>query len=139
VEEILAYLFAVAISLSGYPPIERPLAIALPYQNMLVVVCQEVTDIEGCLNQRGLVAAYLPATKMIVYRDTLDLDNNSDNSFLVHEYVHALQYADHGETAFNGCQEVYNAEREAYSIQQQYLHRTGQFLRVGEILRFFHC
>ena len=108
---------------------------------MLEVVCKEVPeqDKPGCLSQTGLVAAYVPSIKAIVYRDYLDMENTADNSFLVHEYVHALQYADHPDTAFVGCQAVVEAEKEAYAIQQKYLNSKGQFLRVGARLRFFHC
>lgn len=92
-----------------------------------------------CLQQRGLVAAYIIGEHRIVYREELDLDNDSDNSFIVHEFVHALQAKHFGDQLFDTCDGVLASEREAYRAQQQYLNSRGQLLRVGERLRYVGC
>jgi hypothetical protein len=94
---------------------------------------------EQCTQQRGLVAAYLLEERRIVYRDDLNLDNDIDNSFLVHEFVHALQDKARGGRLFETCADVIAAERQAYAVQQLYLRSRGQMLRVGDRLRWVSC
>lgn len=92
-----------------------------------------------CTRQRGLMAAYLVETRRIVYRDDLNLDNDIDNSFIVHEFVHALQ--DHAQrgSLFDTCADTLAAERQAYAVQQAYLRSRGKMLRVGDRLRQIGC
>lgn len=99
----------------------------------------EAPEYEQCTHQRGLVAAYLIGQHRIVYRNDLDLNNDLDNSFLVHEYVHALQRRHYGERLFSSCAGVWRAEKQAYAAQQRYLNARGQLLRVGDPLRYFRC
>lgn len=110
---------------------------------MLTAVCDDLKDEadrqKQCKQQHGLVAAYLIEQQRIVYRDDLDLDNDSDNSFLVHEFVHALQSQYFGKQMFETCRGVMEAEKQAYAVQQDYLHSRSQLLRVGERLRFVTC
>ncbi len=94
---------------------------------------------EQCTRQSGLVAAYIIEQHRIVYRDDLNLENDADNSFIVHEFVHALQDAYYGGRLFASCAGVIAAEQEAYAVQQRYLHSRGQLLRVGERLRMVGC
>lgn len=110
---------------------------------MMATVCDglkfEADRQDQCTQQSGLVAAYLIEQRRIVYRDDLDLDNDADNSFLVHEYVHALQSQYYGERVFETCQGVMAAEKQAYATQQKYLHSRGELLRVGDRLRLVTC
>lgn len=99
----------------------------------------EAGKYERCTHQRGLVAAYIIEEQRIVYRDDLDLDNDSDNSFIVHEFVHALQRQHFGDHMFDTCQGVMALERQAYGAQQNYLKSRGQLLRVGDRLRYVTC
>jgi hypothetical protein len=92
-----------------------------------------------CLGQHGLVAAYLIDQRRIVYRDDLDLQNDADNSFIVHEFVHALQDRATGARQFASCAGALAAERQAYAVQQKYLRSRGQMLRVGDRLRGVGC
>lgn len=171
-DELLAYLMAAAVQLSGLPALaERPPVTPMPYQKMLLEICadlkeesvrmlaqydlcthgQSVADkncealkpdpepYAQCTSQTGLVAAYILEQRRIVYREDLNLENDADNSFIVHEFVHALQDAQHGGKMFDTCAGVIAAEREAYSVQQRYLYFRGQMLRVGERLRMVGC
>lgn len=99
----------------------------------------EMHRYDRCTHQHGLMAAYIIEQKRIVYRNELDLDNDADNSFIVHEFVHALQRQHYGDKIFATCQSVLEAERQAYAAQQKYLDARGQLLRVGERLRFVTC
>lgn len=92
-----------------------------------------------CMGQRGLVAAYVIGDGRIVYRDDLDLRHDADNSFIVHEFVHALQDRASGGHAFDSCSATLEAERQAYRVQRDYLRARGQMMRVGERLREVHC
>ena len=171
-DELLAWLFATAIQLSGLPATaERPPVAALPYPALLQEVCHDLkadsrrllaefdrcaaqhamrpTVCEGlrpdprpyeqCTHQRGLMAAYLLEERRIVYRDDLNLDNDADNSFLVHEFVHALQDHARRGRVFDTCADVLAAERQAYAVQQKYLRSRGQLLQVGDRLRWVGC
>lgn len=97
------------------------------------------TSYSRCVGQHGLVAAYLIEQRRIVYRDDLDLQNDADNSFIVHEFVHALQDRATGGRQFVGCAGALAAERQAYAVQQRYLRSRGQMLRVGDRLRGVGC
>lgn len=92
-----------------------------------------------CTRQRGLMAAYLVDTRRIIYRDDLNLDNDIDNSFIVHEFVHALQDHAQRRPLFDTCADTLAAERQAYAVQQAYLRSRGKMLRVGERLRQIGC
>lgn len=167
-DDLLQVLFAAAVELSGLPEMaERPAVDALPHAEMMRAVCAELKPpakawalpeqlvpvqladhalsplatkrYDTCLAQRGLVAAYLPGQFRIVHRESLDLADDADNSFIVHEFVHALQEHQQGERLFDTCSHVLANEREAYAVQQQYLRSRGQLLRVGERLRLVTC
>lgn len=171
-DELLSWLFAAAVQLSGLPAMEtRPAVTAMPYQALLREICGDLKaesprllaefnrcatthamlpaaceplkpdprPYQQCTRQQGLMAAYIVDERRIVYRDDLNLDNDIDNSFLVHEFVHALQ--DHAQRGrlFETCADVIAAERQAYAVQQKYLRARGQLLRVGDRLRWVSC
>lgn len=110
---------------------------------MMTTVCDglkyEADRQDQCTQQSGLAAVYLIEQRRIVYRNDLDLGNDADNSFLVHEYVHALQSQFFGDQLFETCEGVMAAEKQAYAAQQKYLRSRGQLLRVGERLRWVSC
>lgn len=116
-------------------PGEAPALDALPADELLRVVCHGRAP-EAC---RGLVAAYEPARRRIVYLATLDMRQHFDRSFIVHELVHWLQHRDGLAQAEAPCRAVAAAEREAYAAQNRYLyhHRIGR--RVGGMLKFMAC
>jgi hypothetical protein len=88
---------------------------------------------------RGLVAAYDTERSRILYRDTLDLRDPSDQSFLVHELVHWLQHRDRALADEPDCPSVLAAEHEAYAVQNRYLGHFRQWLRVGQVLHYTVC
>lgn len=99
----------------------------------------QLRQYQQCVSQHGLVAAYLIEQDRIVYRADLDLDSDADNSFIVHEFVHALQRHYFGDRMFETCQGVMFLEKQAYGAQQRYLKSRGQLLRVGDRLRYVTC
>ena len=134
---LLAYLLSAASTLSGYPPVpeqELPPIVFMSTVDMRREVCGD--DQESCAN---MAAVFDSDRNRILLRNDLDLDNPGDNSFVVHELVHVLQYHQRGERIFAGCHETLQTEREAYRVQNRYLKREGQFLRFGEALMFMTC
>lgn len=130
-------LIAWALRLSGRlvrPAGPPPSLSALPPAELSRRVCGE--DPRPC---HGLVAAYGTEQRDILYRDTLDLRDPTDQSFVVHELVHWLQHAEQGDAIEANCAAVLANETEAYRVQNDYLARFRQWQRVGEILRFAHC
>jgi hypothetical protein len=69
--------------------------------------------------------------------DNLDLNDDTDNSYVVHEFVHSLQAQNSGD--FTTCEGVFAAEKQAYETQQKYLKSRSQMRRVGDRLRYITC
>ena len=67
-------------------------------------------------------AAFLPGRAEIILADDLDPTDALDRSYLVHELVHAQQYA-RGVPATTKC--IGLLEGEAYAVQARYLRRHG--------------
>jgi hypothetical protein len=135
--DLLAYLIAAAAGFSGYPSIpvhEAPSVVQLSQSELNRTVCPD--DLDTC---RSIVAVFETDSYVIYLRDDLDLDNPSDNSFLVHELVHVLQHRAQGDDIFADCERTLQTETEAYRAQNRYLKREGQFLRVGAALAFMAC
>jgi hypothetical protein len=88
---------------------------------------------------RTLVAVYDTDQRMVLYRDSLDLRDETDQSYIVHELVHYLQHLRDGDRLFANCEQVMAAETLAYGAQNKYLAHFKQWRRVGEMLRFTHC
>lgn len=135
--ELFAFLFACAVNLSGLPVNKEavpPTVIQLSKQELDLRVCGTVPR-----NCRNLVAVFDTDTKQVWIDDSLDLTNDIDNSFLVHEFVHALQYEKFGDKQFETCQSALEAEQHAYAAQNAYLKQRGQLYRAGIGLRFMKC
>jgi hypothetical protein len=62
-----------------------------------------------------------------------------DNSFIVHELVHVLQFKKFGHDHFNSCRKVLDSEQQAYYVQNNYLGEEGIDWREGFLLRFMKC
>jgi hypothetical protein len=134
---LVAFLLELAVKFTGLPAIplnELPEFQRVSRAEMQRVVCAE--EETGC---RNIVALFDTDRFRILYLDTLNLDNPSDNSFLLHELVHALQYRRGGEAIYADCRALLRTEAQAYRAQNAYLRREGQFMRVGEVLRFTTC
>jgi hypothetical protein len=132
---LMADLLQWAGRLSGLPPTSvLPELLALPAADLARRVCPEHPD--DC---RTLVALYDTDRAQVLYVDTLDLRNETDQSFIVHELVHYLQHLRDGDKLFAGCTQIMAAETPAYDVQNRYLTHFKQWRRVGEMLRFTHC
>lgn len=134
---LLAFLLDMAVKFSGLPamPVEQlPPMRAVSSRDMRRIVCAD--DPASC---RNLQAVFDTEGYRILYLDTLELENASDNSFLVHELVHVLQYRRDGDAIYADCRALLRTESQAYRAQNAYLQREGQLLRVGDMLRFTTC
>jgi hypothetical protein len=143
-DTMLNILFAAAMQFSHFPTMEIPPTVGLHHHEMMLQVCNDLKDatdiFDSCVNQHGLVAAYIIEEHRVVYdADYIDLDNDSDNSYLVHEFVHALQAQSLGDSYFETCNGALSAEKQAYAIQQIYLKSRSQMLQVGDRIRFIEC
>jgi hypothetical protein len=133
--ELMHDLMRWAGKLTGLaPPPTLPTLTALPEQELARRVCPD--EPHHC---RTLIAVYDTERTEILYRNTLDLRDETDQSYLVHELVHYLQHRRDGDALFADCPRVMQAESEAYAAQNRYLAHFKQWRRVGEILRFTHC
>ena len=72
---------------------------------------------------RSQAGAYFPATGHIELAPELDLDTVYGRSFLVHELVHAYQYAT-GVQRSVACYD--QLEYDAYQVQAAYLRANGE-------------
>ncbi|MDZ5459120.1 hypothetical protein [Azohydromonas lata] len=134
---LAADLLAWASRLSGLPnpPGEAlPRFIPLPQREIARTVCDDRPA--GC---ESLVAVYDTDRRHILYRDTLDMRDPTDQSFIVHELVHHLQFLQRGESLFASCQSTLSGEAQAYRVQNLYQDHFRQWQRMGEVLRYMHC
>lgn len=141
----LEALLAVAIQMSGYPPIDLPDTRVLPYGAMMIVACSGIPDRhtdetrEACESRRGLASVFVMQTQRVVISDRLDIETVVGASFVIHEFVHALQYAARGDVLYDTCEHLYETEREAYKVQQRYLTENGVMMQVGRELKYLRC
>lgn len=132
--ELFALLMAAAVSLSGLPPLEKlPKVTQISSKDLQILACGNE---DRC---RGLAAVYDTETKNIYLNNSLNLLNDTDNSFLVHEYVHALQHQKYGDNMWNTCEDSKQIEEQAYAVQNKYLKSRGQLFKAGAALRWFNC
>lgn len=134
---LLAYLLSAAVKFSGLPAIpvgQLPPIRLVPPEDIASKVCPDEKN--RCA---GLVAVFDTDGYVILVRDSLDLETTFDNSFLLHELVHVLQFKSRGAAIFSNCRTAIRTESEAYKAQNAYLQHEGQFARFGEGLRFATC
>lgn len=136
-QELIAFMLQAAVSLSGYGPVpaeELPAFVPVSRAELVREVCPE--DQRSCEN---LAAVFDTDGYRILYLESLDIESASDNSFLVHELVHVLQFRRDGDRIFATCDDTLRTEQEAYRVQNAYLKRQGQLLRYGRTLAFASC
>jgi len=142
-DDIFHILFAAAIQFSHLPPMDPPPIVGLHRQEMLLQVCNNIKgtpDYTDCIQQHGLVSAYIIEEHRLVYSiDDLDINDDTDNSYILHEYVHALQAHQYGDKIFETCEGTFDMEQQAYTAQQAYLKSRNQMRMVGERLRYISC
>lgn len=136
--EILSFLLSMIGAYTPYAPMNTQLTppiINLSKEELSKELCPN--DPNNCYN---LAAVYDTCKKRILIRSDLDMENDGDNSFLLHELVHAHQHAIKGDSIYANCQNFYETEKEAYDVQNKYLKRQGQFMRAGDYwLNHFQC
>lgn len=123
--ELLAFLVAAAAHFSGYPAIvvdALPGVRYLKEDDLAAQVCPR--DPEHC---QGIAALFETDSYEILIRNDFDLDNTADNSFLLHELVHVLQWKARGDAIFEDCSTALRTEIEAYRAQNAYLKREANF------------
>jgi len=86
-----------------------------------------------------IVALFDSDQYRILYLDTLNLEDAADNSFLLHELVHVLQYQRSGPAMYASCPALVRTEAQAYRAQNAYLRREGRLMQVGQILERVAC
>jgi hypothetical protein len=128
--ELLTALLIWTAQASGYPPVEPmprvELASAAELDRIFAAGGAEAGD-------RQVAALYEPARNVISIDAALDLEGPLGRSYLVHELVHALQFAA-GRQAQVRC--VGLLEAEAYRVQARYLkdHDRQQDANLHTIL-----
>jgi hypothetical protein len=85
------------------------------------------------------MAAFDTQRYRILIRDSLNLDDAAENSFLVHELVHVLQYKKDGSGQFMSCESVIKSENEAFDTQNRYMQSFGLLRREGMVMRYMRC
>jgi hypothetical protein len=133
--ELFEDLMHWAMKLSGLPSTPSlPSISPLSSEQLIQMVCPE-----DPLNCRSLISFYSTDERAVFYLESLNMDDDTDLSFIVHELVHHLQYAIEGAQLFSTCQKVMVAESQAYVVQNKYLAQFKQWRRVGEALRYIDC
>jgi hypothetical protein len=135
--DLAADLMGWASRLSGLAdlaPGQPPALVPLPPRDIEAAVCPDSPA--GC---RSLVAVYDTEGRRVLYRGSLDMRDPSDQSFIVHELVHHLQYLHRGHAIFATCAAIVQSERQAYAVQNEYQRRFRQWQRMGEVMRFMRC
>jgi hypothetical protein len=135
--ELMARFLAAAVRFSGLPAID--LAELPPIEPVTAAVlagkvCPDAPD------RCNSVAALFDTERYRIYlRDSLNPSDPMDNSFIVHELVHVLQFRKFGHEHFNTCRKVLDSEQQAYYVQNNYLGEEGIDWREGFLLRFMKC
>ena len=128
---------AAAIRFTGLPAMDLshlPDIVAMSSEQITAQICPEKPS--SC---QTLIALYEPTKRRILYRNSLNMKLVKDQSFILHELVHVLQYALHGDAVFGSCKATMESEGQAYRAQDRYLGEKGEEYRVGGLFRFIRC
>lgn len=135
--ELMARLLAAAIRYSTLPaigPADLPPIEPVSAAELSARVCPDQPG--RCT---GIAALFDTENYRIYLRDSLNLSDPMDNSFIVHELVHVLQYKKHGPEYFDDCRRRIDSERQAYYVQNNYLGEQGIDWREGFLVNFMKC
>jgi len=134
---LIAFLLELAVKFTGLPavPVDQlPPLRAVSRAEMRAIACGDAPA--GC----GEVVALFDADRYgIFYLDMLDPQDADDNSFLLHEIVHVLQYRQSGAAMYASCDALLSTEAQAYRAQNAYLRREGRLMQVGAVLQATTC
>ena len=128
--ELAAKLLAMAIRFSGLPDMpadQLPFFVPMPAGEIEITQCRYIRT--AC---EGTVALYDHENYRIIILDTLDPNDPEDNSVIVHEMVHVLQYRNNRVPHPMTCKDVTRLENQAYSAQNAYLRFEGSSSRWGQ-------
>lgn len=134
---LVAKLLAAAIGITELPPLaieNLPPIVAMTAEQITQEICPDKP--QSC---QTLIALFEPARRRILYRNTLNMKQPKDQSFVLHEIVHVLQFAQQGSAIFGSCQATMASEGQAYRAQDRYLGESGEEYRVGGVFRFIRC
>jgi len=135
--ELMARFLAAAVRFSGLPAVDPADLPAIEQVSAQVLAQKVCPDAPGTCTS---VAALFDTESYRIYlRDTLNPTDPMDNSFIVHELVHVLQFKKFGHDYFTSCRKVLNSEQQAYYVQNNYLGEEGIDWREGFLLRFMKC
>ncbi len=135
--ELLAKLLAAAIRYSSLPAID--VADLPPIEQMSAAALSAKVCPDEPARCSTMAALFDTEHYRIYLRDTLNPADPMDNSFVVHELVHVLQYRKHGAAYFNDCHRRIASEQQAYYVQNNYLGEEGVDWREGYLVRFMRC
>lgn len=130
-------LLAAAIALSGLPPVAQadlPPLYAVSTAELSQTICPDQPG-----HCETIAAIFDTERYRILILSKLDLNDPADNSFLLHELVHVLQFRQQGDAGFSSCQAIIESERVAYGVQNRYLATRGLFSQHGMMLRYMTC
>ncbi len=122
--KLLAVLLSWTVNLSSYPhPGVGPEIIYKPHQFFVEIACGG--------NEKCDAAAWYNDKKTIFLDERLEGHTDANTrSVVVHELVHYLQDLS-GEYNDMNCELYAKREREAYSVQRQYLNKiAGRFVAI---------
>lgn len=128
-------LLVAAMRLSRLPPLPAgtvPAVCPLSEEQLRAIVCEQ--QVAGC---RGLQASYDTDRNRVLVVDWGRERGVEWESFIVHELVHALQYAAKGPAIYAGCEASRATETQAYAAQDAYLKERGALLRVGAVMSWW--
>ncbi|KQW67933.1 hypothetical protein [Methylibium sp. Root1272] len=134
---LLSYLLAAAARLSGYDPVpleDLPSIQQLPASVIRSQVCP--VQPQTCAD---MIAIFDNTRSRILISDELDPRNGHDSSFIVHEFVHVLEYRRKASQYQADCEETLASERTAYRVQNAYLREQGRPERYGGLLQQMVC
>jgi len=134
---LIAFLLDFAVKFSELPavaPSDLPPIRAVSRSEMRALACD---DAQAACDQ--IVALFDAEHYVIVYLQTLDLESAEDNSFLLHELVHVLQFRSRGASMYENCNALLQTEAQAYRAQNAYLRREGRLMQVGAMLGATTC
>lgn len=135
--EDVAPLMAEAARLSGLPPLPAesvPRVWSVSEAVLHATVCRD--EGEHC---HGLQAVYDTELNRVLVLEWGRQRGAEWESFVLHEFVHALQYAREGDRMFGDCASRRASEQLAYGAQDAYLQRRGVLLRVSSQMWWWQC
>lgn len=141
-QETLQWLWKKAQQFSGIESIHY---IDFPYHLPIYIITQSTMHKEICPEDpqhcRNFVGAYdTGAKRILLQRGFVPEDDIISASFLLHEFIHALQNETISDVGMSGsCSRLRTTEQEAYDGQNDFLQSEGIFFRAGVGLRLMIC